>query len=149
MNGEKNANLPGFRLSIFALLLICTGHAAYAQDDYLSTLEAEADRTTVLERAKAEHEKLSRLSKKKTTPRPAQTTKEKKPAQAGDRPAGQAVKKFEEELYTEFPGNFAVYSSLTDEQKQAVYDAYRAASDKEGLMRFGPALGKILDLASQ
>jgi len=146
MNGEKNANLPGFRLSIFALLLICTGHAAYAQDDYLSTLEAEADRTTVLERAKAEHEKLSRLSKKKTTSRQPQ---ESKPVQAGDRPAGQAVKKFEEELYTEFPGNFAVYSSLTDEQKQAVYDAYRAASDKEGLMRFGPALGKILDLASQ
>lgn len=130
----------------------------HAQDDYLSTIEAEAENTQVLEKAIAEQEKLQKLTnaapaKTQAKPKPEQASKPapKKtasaPKKSGKTNAGQ--KKFESELFAEFPGNFAVYSSLDESQKGEVYKAYADASDKEGLMRFGPVLGKILDMASQ
>lgn len=129
---------------------------ALAQDDYLSSLEAEAENTQVLEQAIAEQEKLNKLSSVAPAAKPAEPEQSKKPApkktastgkKSGKANSGQ--KKFEDSLFQEFPGNFAVYSSLDDAQKKEVYTAYVDASDQEGLMRFGPVLGKILDMASQ
>jgi hypothetical protein len=128
----------------------------HAQDDYLSSIEAEAENTQVLEKAIAEQEKLQKLTSAapaKTQAKPKQASKPapKKTASAPKNSAktNAGQKKFESELFAEFPGNFAVYSSLNDSQKGEVYKAYADASDKEGLMRFGPVLGKILDMASQ
>lgn len=129
---------------------------AVAQDDYLSSLEVEAENTQVLEQAIAEQEKLKKLSSAAPATKPAKPEQSNKPApkktasvskKSGKPNSGQ--KKFEDRLFEEFPGNYAVYSSLDDSQKNQVYTAYVDASDKEGLMRFGPVLGKILDMASQ
>ena len=164
---KKNPGLYSVQLSTnkwIALLLLSfsvISVPAHAQDDYLSSLSEEAENTTVLEKAIAEQEKLKKLtgsagtpnkaaakprpaSKPKSKPAPTKTASAKKDA----KPSA-AQKKFETALFDEFPGNFAVYSSLTNSQKKQVFKSYQDASDKEGLMRFGPVLGAILDFASQ
>ena len=143
------------RILWLVILALPLSQPVLAQDDYLSSLEAEADRTTVLEQAKAEHKKLKKLTSKGDSSASRDKTAQvkppvaAKPASAHKVPAGKAFHKFENDLFTEFPGNYAVYSSLTDEQKKEVFDVYQSASDKEGLLRFGPVLGKILELGSQ
>jgi hypothetical protein len=148
-------------IALLVLSLSVMSLPAQAQDDYLSSLSEEADKTTVLEKAMAEQEKLQKLtgsagspnkaaakpksaSKTKSKPAPKKTASAKK----GAKPSA-AHKKFETALFDEFPGNYAVYSSLSDSQKKQVFQSYQDASDKEGLMRFGPVLGSILDFASQ
>lgn len=126
----------------------------HAQDDYLSAIEAEAENTQVLEQAIAEQEKLKKLTGAGAAKQPASQAQKpaaKKTASANNKPAKTSAgqKQFESELFSEFPGNFAVYSSLENSQKSEVYKAYVDASDKEGLMRFGPVLGKILDMAAK
>lgn len=156
MNSPKKGAPCIWKITAAAAVGLIMSLPVHAQDDYLSTIEAEAENTQVLEKAIAEQEKLKKLTsaapaKKAAKPKQAQKPAPKKtaaaPKKAGKKNAGQ--KKFESELFEEFPGNFAVYSSLDDSQKGQVYKAYVDASDKEGLMRFGPVLGKILDMASR
>lgn len=133
-------------LVICVLLTLPLG-TAFAADDYLSSLEAEAEKTTVLQKARAEQEKLM---KAKAQPEPDAAGE---PAAAEPAPKAGAGKdareQFELALFREFPGNYAVYTSLSPEQKATVFQTYSENSGGRGLQRFGPALGKILELASQ
>lgn len=158
--GLQRFQLPVSKWTTLLLLSVSViSLPAYAQDDYLSSLEDEADKTTVLEKAIAEQEKLKKLTGSSTStpkktvakPKPESKPAPKKTASVNKKSVAPdaAHKKFETALFDEFPGNFAVYSSLSDSQKQQVFQSYQDASDKEGLMRFGPVLGTILDLASQ
>jgi|GEM_PF-5478228 len=64
----SNPGLQRFQLPVskwITLLLLSVSVIslpAYAQDDYLSSLEDEADKTTVLEKAIAEQEKLKKFT---------------------------------------------------------------------------------------
>lgn len=153
MGDPKKGKLYIWRIAPAMTMALFMSMPLQAQDDYLSEIEAEAENTQVLQQAIAEQEKLKQLTTSAPASNAAQAKPAKKPAakktaaKSGGANAGQ--KKFESELVAEFPGNYAVYSSLDDSQKEEVYNAYMDASDKEGLMRFGPVLGKILDMASQ
>lgn len=135
------------------LLTICYPRIS-AADDYLDSIEAEADQTTVLQKAQKEHEKLKRLApvaqgqnaqSKKAKAAPAPAVQKVAAADVSDR----VVKQFESGLYKEFPGNYAVYTRLSDNDKKEVVAAYQSAGYSKGLIRYRTSLTLILKLASQ
>ena len=137
-------------LAIFAL----SYPALSTADNYLDSIEAEAESTTVLQKAQKEQEKLLQLSSKnpaksstaKTKPAKAKSTKKK---ETGTSTSASLAKQFEAGLYREFPGNYAVYTTLSENDKNDALAAYKEASGDKGLMRYGSALNLILKRASQ
>lgn len=125
--------------------------AISAADAYLDSIEAEADKTTVLQKAQQEQEKLKRIApaapakKSQTKAAPTPAAKNVAAADVSDK----VIKQFETGLYKEFPGNYAVYSSLSESEKKEVVAAYQGVGYVKGLIRYGPSLNLILKLASQ
>ncbi len=134
------------------VLLVFSYPVISTADDYLDSIEAEADKTTVLQQAQKEHEKLKRLAPaapaKSTQTKTAKAKPAAKKVSAGD-VSDKTIKQFETGLYKEFPGNYAVYSSLSQTDKKEVVAAYQSVGYVKGLIRYGPSLTLILQLASK
>lgn len=137
-------------LAIFAL----SYPALSTADAYLASIEAEADKTTVLQKAQKEQDKLKRLAPAAPAQKTQTKTVKAAPAPAAKKVAAKdvtdkAIKQFETGLYKEFPGNYIVYISLSDSDKKDVVAAYQSTGYVKGLIRYGPSLTLILKLASQ
>ena len=136
-------------LAIFAL----SYPAVSTADNYLDSIEAEAENTTVLQKAQKEQEKLKRITSSAPAKKPqTKTSSPIAPAQkkvAAKDISEKFAKKFETGLYQEFPGNYAVYTSLSEEDKREVIAAYKNAGNVKGLIRYGSSLTLILKLASK
>ena len=146
-NRSASYLLPG-ALAILALSYPVISTA----DSYLESIEAEAGNTTVLQKAQKEHEKLKQLTSNTPAEKPQPKTAEAKAAlkETVDKPASAYdISKFEAALYREFPGNYAVYTRLSEEHKKEVVAAYKNAGNVKGVARYGPSLTLILELASQ
>ena len=126
--------------------------AVSTADNYLDSIEAEAENTTVLQKAQKEQEKLKRITSSAPANKPQTKTAKAAPAQkkvASKDISEKFTNKFETGLYQEFPGNYAVYTSLSEEDKREVVAAYKNAGNLKGLVRYGPSLTLILKLASK
>ena len=137
-------------LAIFAL----SYPAVSTADNYLDSIEAEAENTTVLQKAQKEQEKLKRITSSAPAKNPQTKTATAAPAPAQKKVTTKDIsekftKKFESGLYQEFPGNYAVYSNLSNEDKREVIAAYKNAGNIKGLVRYGPSLSLIIKLASK
>lgn len=132
-------------LAIFAL----SYPALSSADNYLDSIEAEAENTTVLQKAQKEQEKLKRITSSAPANKPKTKTATAQKKVAAKDISEKFTKKFETGLYKEFPGNYAVYTSLSEEDKKEVVAAYKNAGYVKGLVRYGSSLTLILKLASQ
>lgn len=147
VNRSASCLLSG-TLAIFAL----SYPALSTADNYLDSIEAEAENTTVLQKAQKEQEKLKRTVSSTPAKEPQKKTAKAAPVQkkvAAKDISDRFAKKFEAGLYQEFPGNYAVYTSLSEEDKKEVVAAYKNAGNVKGLVRYGSSLTLILKLASK
>ena len=130
-------------LAIFAL----SYPALSSADNYLDSIEAEAENTTVLQKAQKEQEKLKRITSSAPANKPQTKTAPAQKKVAAKDISEKFTERFETGLYKEFPGNYAVYTSLSEEDKKEVVAAYKNAGNLKGLFRYVSSLTLILKLA--
>ncbi|MFW2437972.1 MAG: hypothetical protein ACN4GR_01220 [Arenicellales bacterium] len=140
---------PGYLLSGTLAIFILSYPAILTADNYLDTLEAEAEATTVLQKAQMEHKKLLQLSSRQNAkPAEARKNSEKMKPTTNSSPQDTA-KLFEAGLYREFPGNYIVFINLSDDDKKTVITAFEESKNIDGLMQYGKSLALIMELATK
>jgi hypothetical protein len=153
-DSRSNRRLHHAYRALAVVLLLIGGIApdcARAASDYLSAIEAEGDRLEFLGKARQEEEALRRLQQqpaRSATPPPAAPAPAAKAAAAASPAAGAAnMKGFEEQLRTQFPASFALYSLMEQQDKEAIYGEYQKTKT-EGTVRFLPVVSKIVAISS-
>ena len=116
-----------FRAVVTGLMLcLCPGMAAYAADDYLSALEAEADDTGVVSGSVSS---TAASEEKKARHAPASKVID----------AGLSFDEFEEILDTSYSGSNFLYVKLSKGKRKSVYKVYqrdnRISSVREEIVR--------------
>ena len=124
MNQPKNFS-RAFR-AVAAVLCLCPGMAAYAADDYLSALEAEAyDTGTASEPASS----TASSQEKKVRHMPASKVID----------TGLSFREFEELLDARYSGSNFLYVKLSSSKRKRVYKSYqndnRISSIREEIVR--------------
>jgi hypothetical protein len=136
---------PVSRATHYALALCMTllaGSGARAADDYLSAIEAEGNRMEFLGKARQEEEVVRRLHQ--TGAAPAAPT----PVAAQATVAPTSMRGFEDQLRSQFPGSFALYSLMDTKEREMVFAEF-GKSKSTGAARFLPVVSKIIGITTQ
>ena len=132
--------------TLIAVGLLALGSSSiYAQDDYLSAIEAEAENTSVGQPAQASTTTSSEPEPEPEVPSstPASATANSNSGEVSSRTDPRA-RTFEREFFDSFPGTYSVYAQLNESTKLSLINLY-LNTDAEGDAKFQPVIAKIVE----